>query len=407
MHQNQRHSLSEYAGDHHQLRRDAQQQVSHAGEENAQAVQNLRSDIDKGFRRTENTLVDQDGRIRPREVLSAVEDMNRPWWPTSTTRNQNPYSSGCVHGGSDSQPVDPYSSRIGGRVDVQPGGMGEESTPTIMPPPPPIAHKPAQSFGDTQMSILEVLEANNPTAKAPSYTNFKVSPAPAFNCERYGAWRKELVFWRELYFYVPDLHLLSIIGLNAEPTIKQLLIKFHHQTHESIPHRTLPNFLKMLDWNFLLPSHERELKHLGRLMELRKNASESVVSFWLRFEQLVLVLGGSSSQLSPSFLFTRAPKSLDFSAVQRSSILTFLECQSLEHTWPNLKKSTPKLLSMYSTANSAGGNSHSVLHSQDGGGVGGSLLGEEDQVFVIRKRAKVVATDPIWSKWLSAVRRMQ
>ena len=73
--QNQRNSLFEYAGGHHQLRRDVQQQVSHAGEENAHAVQNLRSDVDRGFQRTENALVDQDERIRirPREVLSAVE----------------------------------------------------------------------------------------------------------------------------------------------------------------------------------------------------------------------------------------------------------------------------------------------------------------------------------------------
>ena len=268
--------------------------------------------------------------------------------------------------------------------------------------PPPTIHRPTQSFEEAQMAVLEVSDASNPAAKAPSYTNFKVPLDPSLSSEKYGVWRRESIFWRELYFYVPDMHLLSIIGLHAGSTLKKLLIKFHHQTRDAISQRSLSNLLEMLDGNFLLSSQERELKHLGRLMDLRENASESVVYFWMRYEQLILVLEWSSSTLSPSFLFIRALKSLDFTALQRSTMLTFLECQPREHTWGNLKKATLELFSTYSSSTSSGKGSHSVLHSHDESG-GGVVLHGEDQVFVIRKKGKGGRNRPNMEKM--AVRR--
>ena len=85
---NQNVSLSEQAGNQHQLRRDIQRRVASAGEESAHAVQDLRNGAKSGFLRTEQALVGQDGRIkiRSREVVTSVEDPNHPWWTTSTQK---------------------------------------------------------------------------------------------------------------------------------------------------------------------------------------------------------------------------------------------------------------------------------------------------------------------------------
>ena len=191
---------------------------------------------------------------------------------------------------------------------------------------------------EKQIDIPDSLSANNRNDDAPSYTNFKVPPAHAFSSERYGAWRREFISWRELYIYVTDLHLMSILGLHSDSALKQLPIKFHHQTRDSMGTRTLSNFPRMLDEYYSLASQERESKQLDRLMELRKSPSENMVSFWLRYEQILYTLDGSSSHLSASFLFIRALKSLDLNDVQRTSIMTLLECQTLEQSWKNIKK---------------------------------------------------------------------
>ena len=91
---------------------------------------------------------------------------------------------------------------------------------------------------------------------------------------------EELIFWPELYFYVPDLHLLSILGLHSDSALRQILIEFHHQTLEVFSNRALSNFVRMLDeYYYLMSSQERESMQLGRLMELTKLPSET----WLPF----------------------------------------------------------------------------------------------------------------------------
>ena len=53
-------------------------------------------------------------------------------------------------------------------------------------------------FDMQQIRMLERMDACRQLGTAPSYTNFKVTAPPTFSVEKYGTWRKELVFWREL-----------------------------------------------------------------------------------------------------------------------------------------------------------------------------------------------------------------
>ena len=349
------------------------QAVSQASEQQSNMVNELRNDVESGFSRTANVLSQHEDRIRagPRLPVTLTEPANIPWWPSQNSSMPNV-----------SPPVMDFLSDL-------PVPTTVPSRDCAFPPPKTVELAGCSSktaFEEKQFDILDSLAANNRNAVAPSYTNFKVSPAPAFNCERYGTWRQELVFWRELYFYVPDLHLLSILGSHSDSSLKQLLIKFHHQTREVVSERTLSNFVRMLDEYYLVSSQERELKQLDRLMELKKFPSETMVGFWLRYEKILSTLDGSSSHLSPSFLFIRAFKSLDLSTLQRTSIMTFLECQSLEHTWQNLKKSTIKLFCLYGSSNAPSNvkGSH-VVHQSDSQDKNETFLSDDDQIFAIRR----------------------
>ena len=150
--------------------------------------------------------------------------------------------------------------------------------------------------------------------------------------------------------------------------------------------RTLSNFARMLDEYYFLASQERELKQIDRLMEMRKSASENMAPFWLRYEQILYTADGSSSHLSDSFLFARAPKSQDLNTAQRTSIMTFLERQTLERSWQNLKKAPIKLFRLYESPNSCSGvRGIRATHQEDSPYVSETVLQEDDQVFVIRR----------------------
>ena len=105
-----------------------------------------------------------------------------------------------------------------------------------------------------------------------------------------------------------------------------------------------------------------------------------------------MVSDGPSSRLSHSFIFIRSLESLDMTAMRRSSILTFLECQSPEHTWRNLKNATVELFRMRPSSSSPGKGDRSVLHANDV--VDGSVAfrGEISYFPFVKIRVKAVAT---------------
>ena len=260
----------------------------------------------------------------------------------------------------------------------------------------------SEDFDSQQILMLEKLASDRQVGSTPAYTNFKVTAPPVFSVEKYSVWRKELVFWRELYFYVPDLHLLSVLGLHADSILKSLLMKFHYSTRDDGHRRTLSNLLRLLDENYLITSKERELKQMDKLMDLRRSADENVISFWMKFESILQALDGCSSQLSESFLFIRALKSLNVNQVQRSSLMTFIECQNLTHSWPNLKKASVKLFGIYTEVASKGSN---VFQSETSGGNLSIDLGEQDQLLLVRRGGKPSRNRPGMEQ--QAIRRTQ
>ena len=69
--------------------------------------------------------------------------------------------------------------------------------------------------------------------------------------------------------------------------------------------RSISSILEYLDKSYASTSQVREMDALGKLLELRREGSETVQPFWLRFEWIMATLEYTSSILSSELVFTR------------------------------------------------------------------------------------------------------
>ena len=146
----------------------------------------------------------------------------------------------------------------------------------------------------------------------------KVSPPPVLGPSRYVVWKKEFLFWRDLYAFLPDGYLLSVMGSGSVSSLRLMIMKMFHETKMNPNLRSIPLLLNYLDSSYAVTSREREMNALERLLELRREGSETVQGFWLRFEAIVTALENTSSVLSSELVFMRALKSLQLSHQQKN-----------------------------------------------------------------------------------------
>ena len=165
--------------------------------------------------------------------------------------------------------------------------------------------------------------------------------------ERYSAWKREFTFWREIYQFLPDSYLFSVIGAGPTSILKNMVMKLFRDTTSRPWERTISNLVKSLDKTYALTGREREMASMERLFELKREPAETMQSFWLRFDMILNTLEGSTSLLSSELLFMRALKSLQLSFHQKTAVLTFLECRNCEHTVDTLRSTSIRLFGMY------------------------------------------------------------
>ena len=61
----------------------------------------------------------------------------------------------------------------------------------------------------------------------------RVQPAPLLEAAKYSAWKREFTFWRELYGFLPDSYLLSVIGSGPSPLLKNMVMKLFRDTKDT------------------------------------------------------------------------------------------------------------------------------------------------------------------------------
>ena len=85
-----------------------------------------------------------------------------------------------------------------------------------------------------------------------------------------------------------------------------------------------------------------------RLFEIKREPLETMQSFWLRFDMILSTLEGVDAVISSGLLFMRALKSLQLNHMQKTSVLTFLECRNCAHDIESIRSTTVRLFGMYS-----------------------------------------------------------
>ena len=175
----------------------------------------------------------------------------------------------------------------------------------------------------------------------------KVSHPPTLDTTKFNAWKKEFLFWRELYSFLPDGYLLSVIGSGSATNLRLMIMKMFHDTKYNTSLRPIALLIEYLDKSYLATSREREMNALGKLLDIRRENAETVQAFWLRFEAILVTLENTSSVLSSEMIFMRALKSLQLSYQQKTSVLMMMDCQNKTHDIENLKTVSIRLFGLY------------------------------------------------------------
>ena len=120
--------------------------------------------------------------------------------------------------------------------------------------------------------------------------NSKVIHPPAFKPQKYNSWRRELLFWKDLYFYINPYQLLATLGAHANSLLKVNLMKYMAQTTDCPAGRSAIGLLGVLYVIYASSSKERTSGFLYLFASLKREPSETFQSFSNKFEILTIRL---------------------------------------------------------------------------------------------------------------------
>ena len=138
---------------------------------------------------------------------------------------------------------------------------------------------------------------------------------------------------------------------------KKILAQFLRRSRDDPGSRTIANFLKVLQDQFVANIKERQVVQIDELLSIRREPSELIQTFWFQWEELQHNLEWSDIELPRSLLFPRLLKALNVGYATRLAILSSLDCRFLNHTIDNLRRVSIELLGIYSDSSSK----HSVM----------------------------------------------
>ena len=180
----------------------------------------------------------------------------------------------------------------------------------------------------------------------------ELAPPPEFSPIRFPSWKKEILYYRDLYHYVSDSQIIMTMGPHASPELKRITMSFAKPTRSRPESRTISNLLQLIGDNYASSSRELEMESLDRLLSIRKEARESFQIFWFRFGSLLSSLESHQDNLISEFLFLRPFKALGLSHSQKVAVLMGLDFQQQRHSLQNLRNIAIKLFGTYKTADS-------------------------------------------------------
>ena len=99
----------------------------------------------------------------------------------------------------------------------------------------------------------------------------RLQPAPVLDIGKYSARRREFNFWRELYSFLPDSYLISVLGSGPSSLLKNMVMKLFRDTRDAPQERSLHGLIKLLDKSYELSGREREMASMENYLKLGAN----------------------------------------------------------------------------------------------------------------------------------------
>ena len=164
---------------------------------------------------------------------------------------------------------------------------------------------------------------------------------------RYSTWERDFKFRVDLHAFLPDAQLLPFVGLSGGSIIRAHAMKFGSDAEQKLADRNLKNFRKVLDLLYEMTSKERTLLDMDKLFELGRLRSESIQSFWNRFDTALMRIDNYDTMLTDDVLFLRALKALQLTFQQRTAVLGLIVCHGGHHGLTQLRNSPTQLLGLY------------------------------------------------------------
>ena len=165
------------------------------------------------------------------------------------------------------------------------------------------------------------------------------------------------------------------------------MIRFAREARSDVTRRTIDELLRVSDSQFEASAKERDLRLLGRVMETLRDVSENISVFRTRSVGILTQID-HQSLLPPDLLFLRGFKALNLPRLQRTSLLTFLECRGLVHSMSNLKTSPIRLSARYQglyTSAEPDPNTYFAEHGSSNCSQS-SVEEEEDDIYATRRK---------------------
>ena len=107
----------------------------------------------------------------------------------------------------------------------------------------------------------------------------------------------------DIYWHVDDPHLLSITGLRAPAILRKFPMTFMRETRDVPLGRTFTKFLSVLETHFSAHIRESGMSQLDEIMSLKRDSTETVQSFWFRYEELMRQLSDHHLVLPQNMMF--------------------------------------------------------------------------------------------------------
>ena len=172
-----------------------------------------------------------------------------------------------------------------------------------------------------------------------------VSDPPAFNANKYGAFRKELLWWKDPHYNLPDAQLLMHFAIKTqEDLLKPQLTQYLESTRDNPSGRRFVSVLSILDTEFKKSSHETALAKITTWPNFARRPAEGIRAYWIRFERLPDAMTRAGITFPQEVSFYNVLSGMKLAQPQLGMLMAIVESRQIGWSMSSLKHLSLELL---------------------------------------------------------------